>query len=398
MPTRAESLSKRAPAPGWVRGPDGTWQARPGIPWVAVLWGLFGALPPAVAAWFTSAFMEYSTPAERPRQLLDVRFALAVLGVILLAVALVIPTRTRGVAQVLFVLAAALTVVWPVYRGALGNELLAILFSAVPLLLAARATAKARDHQVKVPVVRTSVVAVAVVAVLSLAALYQGGWTVERGYASLTDHPDPAIPGSVILLRTTVDTACLWRVPAGGGTESRVWCTREGVPTSIGYDTATGTVLIEIGWNAGNTGAIWIDPAYGRQVRRVDDIATLTTAGSLLPLPGTVIPRSTDGALLTVETHRTTERLAFVAQNTITATIPAGKTWTVAQVSGRPDYSLSALTWSPDGQWVLANDNRHRLLIVAANGSPGLRQLASGTDVATWVPSIHTAIGGTSGD
>jgi hypothetical protein len=139
------------------------------------------------------------------------------------------------------------------------------VFSAVPLLLAARVTATLRGHPVRLPLARTAVVAAAVVAVLGLATLYQGGWAMERGYPSLADHPDPATPGTVFFLQTDVSSGCLWKVPASGGAEARLWCATEGYPNNLGYDQATGSVLIEVSWNAGKTGAIWVDPMSGAQ-------------------------------------------------------------------------------------------------------------------------------------
>jgi hypothetical protein len=323
---------------------------------------------------------EYLEPLAR----LEMWLELALVAVILLAVGLVLRPRTRGAAQLLFVLAAVLTVLWPMYRGALGNALAAVVFSAVPLLLAARATATLRGHPVRLSPARTAAVAGAVVAVLGLATLYQGGWAMEHRYPSLADHPDPAIPGTVFFLQTDARSGCLWKVPASGGTQAKLWCTTQGYPNNLGYDQAAGSVLIEVGWNAGNTGAIWVDPTTGREVRRVEDISTLDTTGPLLPPDGGRATRSSDDALLTVDRQRTTHRLAFIARNTITATTPAGRTWTVAQVTGRPDYALNPPAWSPDGQWVLVIDNRSRLLIAHAEGSPRLRELTHGVDLATW--------------
>jgi hypothetical protein len=325
---------------------------------------------------------EYLEPLARA----EIWLELAVVAVILLAVGLVLRPGTRGAAQLLFILAAVLTVLWPVYRGALGNALAAVVCSAVPLLLAARATATLRGHPVRLSPARTAVVAGAVVAMLGLATLYQGGWAMERGYPSLADHPDTAIPGTVFFLQTAARSGCRWRVPARGGTQARLWCTAQGYPNNLAYEQATGSVLIEVGWNAGNTGAIWVDPTSGQEIRRVEDIGTLDTTGPLLPPDGGSATRSSDDALLTVDSQRTTHRLGFIARNTITATTPTGRTWTVAQTTGRPDYALDPPTWSPDGQWVLVIDNRSRLLIVAAEGSPGLRQLAHRADFATWAP------------
>ena len=366
--TRAGSPSDQAQGFGWR-------------PTSAVVWGLLGAVPPALAAVVNLLLFEYLEPLARTGIWLE----LAVVGVILLAVALVTQARTRRAAHLLFVLAAVLTVLWPMCRGALVSELAAVAFSAVPLLLAAQATATLRGHPVRLPLARTAVVAAAVVAALSLTTLYAGGWTMERGYRSLAQHPDPAIPGTVFFLRTDANSGCLWKVPASGGAEARLWCTTEGYPNNLGYQQATGRVLIEVGWNAGNTGAIWVDPTSGAQLRRVDDIGTLAT-GSLLPLPGSNATRSPDGAWLTVDVQRTTHWLAFIARNTISATAPAGSTWTVAQAAGRPDHALDPPIWSPDGQWVLVIDNRSRVLIVAAEGSPGLRELVHGVDSATWAP------------
>lgn len=366
--TRAGLPSEETQGPAWQ--PRG-----------AVLWGLLGAVPPALAAVFHLVVLEYLDPLLRRGIPLEV----AMVGVVLVAVILVTKPRTRGAAQWLFVVAAVLTVLWPLYRGALGGVLAAVAFSAVPLLLAARETAAGRGKPWRMPVGRAAVVGAAVVAALSLATLYQGGWTMERRYPSLSEHPDPAIPGTVFFLRTDARSGCLWKVPARGGPETQLWCTIEGYPNNLGYDHATGNVLIEIGWNAGNTGAIWVDPASGAQVRRVDEISTLDRTEWPVPPPGST-PIRPDGALLTVDIHRTTHRLAHIARNTITATIPGRRTWTVTEASGRPDYALNPPLWSPDGQWVLVIDNRARALIVSAEGTPGLRQLAGKVTFATWAP------------
>lgn len=361
--------------------PAGQAQGSGGSSTGAVVWGLLGAVPPALAAVVNVLLFEYLEPLAR----VEIWLELALVAVILLAVALVTWPRTRGVAQVVFVLAAVLTVLWPMYRGALGSALAAVAFSAVPLLLAARATAALRGHPVTLPPTRTTAaLAAAIIAVVSLATLYQGGWTMEHRYPSLADHPDPAIPGTVFFLQTDTRSGCLWKVPASGGTQAKLWCTTEGYPNNLGYDQAAGSVLVEVGWNAGNTGAIWVDPTSGREVRRVEDIGILEMTGPLLPPDGGRATRSSDDALLTVDRQRTTHRLAFIARNTITAATPAGRTWTVARATGRPDYALNPPTWSPDGQWVLVIDNRSRLLIADAEGSTGLRELAHGVDVATW--------------
>lgn len=149
--------------------PSGQAPAAPAT--TAVLWGMLGAVPPTLGA--VSNMLLFRVPAA-----VGPCGGAAGTGtgrVVLLAVALVLRPRTRRAAQWLFALTAVLTVLWPMYRGALGNALVAVAFSAVPLLLAARATAALRGRPVRLPPTGTAVVAGAVIAAVSLTTLYQGG-------------------------------------------------------------------------------------------------------------------------------------------------------------------------------------------------------------------------------
>jgi hypothetical protein len=40
---------------------------------------------------------------------------------------------------------------------------------------------------------------------------------------------------------------------------------------------------------------------------------------------------------------------------------------------------------------VLATGNRHRLLVIAADGMSGPRRLSTGAELAVWVPEVITA-------
>lgn len=185
MPTPSSSSQGHAPAPGWVRGPDGVWRApsrwpdlsRYGVPWGAVTWGLIGIVPTILFTWATWAvFLPYSSPEDVDAFHLAIGLGLAVIGIVLLAAGLLTPTRTRGVAAVLFLVASVLTVVWPVYRGDPDTVTVAVVFSAVPLLVAAVLAVRAWKGRVRVPALAGLAVTATVVTCLILATMFQAGW------------------------------------------------------------------------------------------------------------------------------------------------------------------------------------------------------------------------------
>jgi hypothetical protein len=75
-------------------------------------------------------FRPYSSPEDAHAFPLAIGLGLAVIRIVLLAVGLLIPTRTRGVATVLFLVAAVLTVVWPVDRGEAETVTVAVVFAS----------------------------------------------------------------------------------------------------------------------------------------------------------------------------------------------------------------------------------------------------------------------------
>jgi hypothetical protein len=185
MPTQSRSPQGHAPAPGWVRGPDGVWHApsrwpdlfRYGFPWAAVTWGLIGIVPTILFTWAAWAvFRPYSSPEDMHTFHLAIGLGLAVIGIVLLAVGLLIPTRTRGVASVLFLVASVLTVVWPVYRGETDTVTVAVVFSSVPLLLAAVLAVRAWKRPLRVPVLAGLVVTAIAGTCLILVTVFQAGW------------------------------------------------------------------------------------------------------------------------------------------------------------------------------------------------------------------------------
>jgi hypothetical protein len=77
---------------------------------------------------------------------------------------------------VLFLVASVLTVVWPVYRGEADTVTVAVVFSSVPLLVAAVLALKVWKRPHRIPVLAGLVVTAVVVTCLILATMFQAGW------------------------------------------------------------------------------------------------------------------------------------------------------------------------------------------------------------------------------
>ncbi len=167
---------------------------------------------------------------------------------------------------------------------------------------------------------RRATVAVAVAGAVTLAvagAVWRYGVVPLPQFPALAVRPDPSIPGTVTFRGAD---NCLRAVPAGGGEVRRAG----------GCDDTAG-----FGFDAPDE-------------RRLPD-------GSEVDIP------YDDG-----------QRARIVARS------PAdGRERTLVSVRAPADYSFETVVVSPDGRFLLTVDSEGRLLVGAADGSSGLRLLAS---------------------
>ncbi|MGH8897038.1 MAG: hypothetical protein ACRDZ4_08465 [Egibacteraceae bacterium] len=90
------------------------------------------------------------------------------------------------------------------------------------------------------PVIAAAVAGVIVVAAFGGIVLF--GRLSVPSYPSLTDHPDPGIPGTVAFWRTG-RSPCLSLVPARGGQARELWC-KEHAETSRPEWTVEGNLVV----------------------------------------------------------------------------------------------------------------------------------------------------------
>ncbi|HEY3241379.1 MAG TPA: hypothetical protein VGL92_17570 [Acidimicrobiia bacterium] len=172
---------------------------------------------------------------------------------------------------------------------------------------------------------RKATVAIAVAAAVTLAvagAVWRFGVVPVPLFPSLAVRPDPSIPGMVAFRG---DDDCLRVVPAAGGAVRRVGpCDDDG-----------------------------FGPGSFREPRRE--------------------PRLADGSKVKIP-YDDEQRARIVAR------APDGKERTLVSVRAPADYSFETVVVSPDGRFLLAVDGEGRLLIGTADGSSGLRLLATGAE------------------
>ncbi len=197
-------------------------------------------------------------------------------------------------------------------------------------------------------------------------------------FPALADRPDPSIPGTVAYMEYG-ETPCLFTVPASGGEGREAWCGREYVEfpawTSDG-------LLVVTDWE-GTPTYLLIDPATGDEVDRVPAGDQLVDGP--LPYLGADRQERADGAVVRTEGLRGGTSSVVVRLD--------GTDQTILSIEDAPsDYRFYEAQWSPDGEWVLVSDTEGRLLIVAADGTPGARVLMDGLE--DWGPQAAWFIPG----
>ena len=265
------------------------------------------------------------------------------------------------------------------YLGDTLGAPLALLVSGIALLggafLAARLTGRVReeDGRPEDPArgsrERRAGVAAIGVALAVAAAIWAFGIAPLPDYPSLSDRPDPSIPGRIAFVRFG-ERPCVHVVAAGGGDARRLLCSDEetwerGEVAWFGGPirwTRDGRIVVQAFGPAGPE-AIVIDPETGRVLERISVAEPLDER----PLPGVDDVRS-NGAKLLLR-HSGGEAALGIAP------VDASPR-EIARVSGPPSYAFWEARWSPDGEWILVRDSNQDLLVVRATEGAPLRLLA----------------------
>ncbi|MGH8886262.1 MAG: TolB family protein [Egibacteraceae bacterium] len=215
------------------------------------------------------------------------------------------------------------------------------------------------------PVTAAAVAAVIVVAAFGGIVLF--GRLSVPSYPSLTDHPDPSIPGTIAFWRTG-RSPCLSLVPARGGQVRELWC-KEHAETSRPEWTVDGNLVVRT-YSVNGPEHLTIDGATGEVLER--------RAGSFdaYPQPTGADTRG-DGTRAVIDDTEGKATLSLVA--------PSGRPRPLLVAHGPRNYAFLDARWSPDGSWLLVTDSKERVLVVdSATGTA--RVLVSHGQSPTWSP------------
>jgi hypothetical protein len=200
----------------------------------------------------------------------------------------------------------------------------------------------------------------------------------------LADQPDASIPGTVAYLDFD-DDPCIFTVPASGGEPTEVWCGREYIEFPAW--TADG-LLVLTDWTT-EPAYLLIDPATGAEVDRVP-VEEQGNDRQLPALPMDERRERSDGAKVFTDGRNDDDEVEVFVR------LATGDQETILSAADVPsDYYLYDAQWSPDGEWVLVADSAGRLLVVGADGIPGVRVLVDGlqdwgTQAAWFIPGDDT--------
>lgn len=182
-------------------------------------------------------------------------------------------------------------------------------------------------------------------------------------FASLREHPDAGISGTVAYTALGEATpagkrSCVEAVAAGGGTPVRLFCVNWGKDK---------TMAPALRWLV--DGRLDATSTDARHWRKVVDVATGSVVDVTWATPTTSTDVGPQGQL--VEWH--------VSLGTLKLTMSTGATSrTLLSVDVPPEYSLSSPEWSPSGAWFVMVDSAARILVVTTGASPRVRYLADG--------------------
>lgn len=211
------------------------------------------------------------------------------------------------------------------------------------------------------------VAAVSVLAVVTVIIFVFGVIPLPE-FPSLTDQPDPSIPGTVAYV-THGRESCISTVPASGGSATEVWC---GQYADVPAWTPDGLLVVTDYF--AEPVYVLIDPATGSEVDRVRIEGD--SDGGPVPYPFDLRRQRPDGAVVFTDWQgdgAATVRVRFAD----------GTERTILSVDDAPgDYNFSDAQWSPDGSRLLISDSAGRLIIANVEGEANPRVVAR--DQETW--------------
>lgn len=231
----------------------------------------------------------------------------------------------------------------------------------------------ARDRSIGIAVTSALGVAVAGTVVIMIT-----GVRHVPSWPTLRESPLGGVPGAIAGIRHDDTGACVVVVSPVGGDERELGCDA----ASRSYvDLVTWThdgELRAITYEAGGPMTGTFDPTTG-ELRSVvaDDLFDERQP----VIPGSDGHRDSDGARVGASSDD--------GDAAITVTTADGQSEEILSVRGPRDYSIWQAWWSPDGQWVLAEDSEQRLLLVRASGEHEVRVVARGVSDAVWFDPAH---------
>ena len=203
-----------------------------------------------------------------------------------------------------------------------------------------------------------------------MALVGSGGVNVFRSmpnFPSVETSPDPTLRGTVAFNELAIGTpqgklGCVDAISVAGGHVVRLFCADQ--PKAMGAD------------------LVWLDDGrleatdqYAARWRKVVDLTT----GNVTTRQGTKVATKVAQDPLTV-TGPGGERVTSAVRSgslTVTLTTSSGSRTLLSRPVPR-EYSFNAMSWSPDGRWIVAEDSAARLLVISTGEHPATRMLFEG--------------------
>lgn len=187
---------------------------------------------------------------------------------------------------------------------------------------------------------------------------------VAFGYTPVPAYPariDPQAEGTVAFLRDE----CVFVVPGRGGEPRRLRCLEGVAPEPEGVRWRDDGSLVVRAYGSVPQEVV-LDPRTGREIDR----QPVREREPRSPEPS----RRGDGTV------------AYAgARASLYVRAPGGSARLLIAPAGPRDYAFVAVSWSPDGRFLLVADTERRLLVVTAEGAPQPRLLVKDAEpAAAW--------------
>ncbi|MGI8575312.1 MAG: hypothetical protein ACR2MA_08205 [Egibacteraceae bacterium] len=194
-------------------------------------------------------------------------------------------------------------------------------------------------------------------------------------FPQITERSGAGIDGTVAYLRfEQYDEACLYTVPASGGTPRELRCDVGAWPGPTWTEDGNLVVAASMAQWEDAESTLVIDPESGEIVDR----RRITRSPEELDTERSERFGRTeraDGSFVVTESSQDHAKLVLVPSD--------GERRRLVNVAGPRDYGFTDVSWSPDGEWLLVTDTAQRLLIVnSRNGRT--RLLATDAEQAVW--------------